>query len=108
MNDAIERALIWGDRNGLAFSPAKTVSVLFTWKHKFTMPREVKMRGETIEYSNAVRYLGVIFDSKLLFTQHLTSKIKRAKAHLLQIKGAMGKLWGMPPRLMRWAYTVIV
>jgi ribonuclease HI len=108
MNDAIERALIWGDRNGLAFSPAKTVSVLFTRKHKFTMPREVKMRGETIEYSNAVRYLGVNFDSKLLFTQHLTTKIKRAKAHLLQIKGAMGKLWGMPPRFMRWAYTGIV
>jgi signal peptidase I len=58
------------DRNGLVFSLSKTLSVLLTQKHKYLMQREVRMRGETIEYSNQVRYLQITFDSKLLFTQH--------------------------------------
>ncbi len=38
MQKAVDAALEWGRQAGLAFSPAKTVAVLFMRKRKFTPP----------------------------------------------------------------------
>ena len=66
------------------------------------------MGANPIPYSEIVKYLGVYIDSKLTWKQHLKNKIRSAKGHMLKLRNAMGKLWGFPPRMCRWAYTGIV
>ena len=108
MQKAIDRALEWGDRSGLTFSPPKTVAVLFTRKRKMQTPPLLKMGGVEIPYSDTVKYLGITLDKKLTWKAHITNKVRNAKIHLHSVKNAMGKLWGTPPKWMRWAYTGIV
>jgi len=108
MQDAVTKALDWGDQNGLTFSAAKTVAVLFTRKLKYKNPPNIHIRGQNIPYSPTVKYLGVTLDTKLSWTQHITQKVNAAKGHLIKVRGAMGKLWGLPPNLHRWLYTGIV
>jgi len=108
MQAAIDKALAWGSENNLKFSAPKTVAVLFTRIWKFTQPPCLKMGGEEIEYSDSARYLGVTLDSKLSWKKHLKAKAKDAKRKILIMSNAMGKLWGAPPIMTRWAYTGII
>ena len=108
MQMAVEKALSWGRAKGLTFSSSKTVAVLFTNKRKFLPPPKIRMEGAEIPYSDSVQYLGVRIDKGLTWKEHLRHKTKVVKAHVIKLKNAMGKLWGLPPKLMRWAYTGIV
>jgi len=108
MQTAIDKALQWGQAHGLEFSPQKTVAVLFTRKTKYNLPPEIKVSGISVPYSSTVKYLGITLDSKLLWTMHIKLKMRKCKLHLLMLKNAMGKLWGAPPHVTRWAYTGIV
>jgi len=108
MQTAVNKALAWGAAKGLEFSPSKTVAVIFTRKRKFTPPRAIEIGGIQIPYTNTVKYLGVTLDSKLSWSPHITQKIRSAKAATLKVSNAMGKIWGMPPHHMKWAYTGII
>jgi ribonuclease HI len=108
MQSALDKAQKWGQENGLTFSAAKTVCVLFTRKHKPDVPRNLKMNGENLTFSQQVKYLGITLDAKLSMKPHVETKIKAAKAHALKIKSAMGQLWGINPYLMKWAFTGII
>jgi len=107
MQEAIDKCVNWGNIHGLTFSSSKTVSVLFNRKHKPEEIPALKLRGENIALSHVVKYLGITLDKKLHWKEHITQKIRSTKSFLLQINNAMGKLWGMPPALQRWAYTAM-
>jgi ribonuclease HI len=108
MQNAINLSLEWGQRNGLTFSASKTVCVLFNKKHKPVIPPKLTIGEQQLDYDDTVRYLGINLDSKLSMRPHAERVIKSAKAKLLMVKNAMGKLWGIPPHLMRWGFTGIV
>jgi ribonuclease HI/retron-type reverse transcriptase len=108
MQKATDLALEWGKKAGLKFSPPKTVVVLFTHKRKYNMPPPLIMEGSAIPFSNTVKYLGITLDHKLSWRPHLENKLRASKSHLLNIRNAMGKLWGLPPRMARWVFTGIV
>ncbi len=108
MQAAVDKALDWGTKSGLQFSPHKTVVVLFSRQHKVTYPDRLIMRGREIPFSDTVKYLGLTLDSKLSWKGHLKQKIRNAKGALLKIQNAMGKIWGVPPRYMLWMYESVV
>jgi ribonuclease HI len=108
MQRAVDKAVEWGNVNGLTFSEDKTVAVIFTNKYKYSYPLDIVINGRSIPYSKEVRYLGVQLDHRLTWKQHIKLKVRQAKAQILRIKNAMGKLWGAPPKMIRWAFTGIV
>ncbi|WP_233530828.1 hypothetical protein, partial [Gelidibacter salicanalis] len=61
-----------------------------------------------IKYEKSTKYLGVILDEKLSWTQHIDHKINKALALLFQVSNSIGRTWGPIPKLSRWAYTGIV
>jgi len=71
-------------------------------------PPMIKVKEHKVPYSDTVKYLGVTLDKRLEWKSHLSEKVNRAKGLLIKLRGAMGKLWGAPPYLMKWAYTGIV
>ena len=108
MQGAINQVLAWGEENGLQFSAAKTKVVLFHRKKKVDYPEPLCMGDTVLPYDRQVRYLGIILDDKLSYTQHVNDKIGAAKRLLIKSNNALGREWGPKPFILRWAYTGIV
>ncbi len=104
----LDQAAGWGRENGLKFSAAKTVAVMFTRKRKWDTNARPKMDGIEIPFSSNAKYLGVLMNSRLTWNDHVSNKIKKCKAKIMQIRAAVGIKWGPNPRLMLWAYQGIV
>ena len=64
----------WAVKNRLEFDKNKTDAVLFTNKHN--VPKiTLKFGGDIIDVKENVKYLGVILDRKLMWTDHVASRI---------------------------------
>jgi ribonuclease HI len=104
--DSITAAL---DQTGMKFSPDKTAVVIFSRKKIDTSAlTKIRLYNQPLEFQTQVKYLGVIFDNKLTFKQHIKNKFHKAKKLLFATKNAMGKFWGPSPKMTRWLYTNIV
>ena len=108
LQSAIHKVENWGRDNGLTFSQAKTIAVIFTRKYKIPKVDKLIINGGEVEYQNSAKYLGVTIDSKLNWNEHVESKIKKVKNLLFCIKGVASKTWGPSPKLMKWAYTGMI
>ena len=100
----------WGEKRGLKFNATKTVVIIFTksrLKEK-DYPNKLLVSNKQVEFSNNVKYLGVIFDSKLLWNEHFNSQIKKCKQYLFTFKKSVSKAWGPKPIYIRWVYIAIV
>ena len=108
MQQAIDKALCWGNTSGLSFSAAKTQSIIFHRKRRPPDIRQLEMNGTQIKFDDTVKYLGVTLDQRLTYGSHIKAKIKNAKGHMLRLRNAMGQLWGPSPKMTRWLYLAVV
>jgi ribonuclease HI len=97
------------NQTGMKFSPDKTQVVIFSRKKVDTTNLiKLKMYNQDINFSDTVKYLGVTFDSKLTFKQHISNAFNKAKRIMFSAKAIMGKFWGPSPILTKWLYTNVV
>ena len=96
----------WGQERGLKFNATKTVVIMFTKARLKEMeyPNRLIVSGEPVQFSNSVKYLGVIFDSKLLWTEHFTNQLKKCKQYLFTLKKSVSTAWGPKPRYIKDGY----
>ena len=69
---------VWGEERWLKFNATKTVVIIFTKCRLKTKdyPNRLLVSNKPVEFSNSVKYFGVTFDSKLLWTEHFNSSTK--------------------------------
>ena len=108
MQRAVKKSVGWGGKGGLTFSPAKTVVVLFSKKHKPDYPDPIFMNGHAIEYSKEAKYLGIWLHHKLSWTLHIKKKADKTRRALFMVKAMAGTVWGPDNKMMKWCYSGIV
>ena len=59
-------------------------------------------------YSTQVKYVGVIFDSKLAWNYYIEKVICKATLSLFICKKMINSKWGLRPKYVLWIYTAIV
>lgn len=60
----------------LELNPNKTVAKIFTLRRLCNPPRKINIEGTEIEWhENAVKYLGVLLDKRLTFSNHVAQKL---------------------------------
>jgi len=85
----------WISEYGLGVNPEKIELVLFT--RKATLPKLHQTRRTLI---NQAKYLGVILDKKLNWTDNITDRTRKAAIALFAWKKAIGKKWGFSPAIV--------
>ena len=61
----------WVDENGFRFSITKAECIHFHRKRNQVLQPSLHVNNQPIKVSNQVKFLGVIFDSKLSFLPHI-------------------------------------
>jgi len=67
-----------------------------------------KLHQTRLTLSKQARYLGVILDKKLLWTDNILDRTRKAAIALFACKKAIGRKWGFSPIIVHWLYTAIV
>ena len=83
-------------------------TILFTRKYKADKLSPITFYGKDLILSNPVKYLGVILDPKLNWQLHLDAKCNKAIVSFYQLRGSIGKTWGITPKITRWMYTAVI
>ena len=98
---------VWAAENKLTFDQRKTEAVLFTNKHKVPVVN-LFFGGEKINIQQKVRYLGIILDRKLLWTDHVSSRVTAAKQYSTRLLCAAKMTWGLKPQALRKLYKSVI
>ena len=99
MDHALKMTYRWFKTKGLVVIPQKTNIMIFTKKYEPETIEPLRLEGQEIAFTNTVKYLGVLLDPKLSWKQHVIVKRKKFCFSLWVCRRAMGKIWGINPKL---------
>jgi hypothetical protein len=72
----------WCGEVGLSVNPAKTGLVAFTRRRKLVGFFEPPFFGKILQRSGSIKYLGIILDSRLTWSEHVEVKVRKAQNSL--------------------------
>lgn len=98
----------WANECGLGINPQKTELVLFTRRYRIPIFDPPILRGTRLVFNEQAKFLGVILDRKLSWKPNIAERVKKATIALYSCKTAIGKTWGINPRIMYWLFTSVI
>ena len=93
----------WFKKWGFKVSLLKTNGVLFTKSVKL-QPPVIMLNEVALTFNANHRFLGVIFDSKLLWHDHIENIVKRCKSKLNILRCLSGTKWGSSSKTLLLVY----
>ena len=79
IQEALNTIIKWTETWGLTLSKEKTVAIIFTSKHMITHPRRLKLGTHPIQYMNTIKYLGMQFDTRLTWANHINKIVAKCQ-----------------------------
>lgn len=107
VNIALETVAAWGKSHKMRFAAQKTQVILVTRRLKYDLPR-LKLNEQLLEYTDAIKFLGVTIDKSLTFKPHLENVTKKAVNIYKMVSRAVRTQWGLNPEITRLIYTATV
>lgn len=104
----INSILEWTVKNGFTVSPTKTVAMHFCKKKGCDYDPELFLGSSRIEFVKEYKFLGIIWDTKLSFRQHIDYLRKKCFKALNIIKVLAHKDWGSDTKTLLMLYQSLV
>jgi hypothetical protein len=108
MQDVLNCVENWCREIGLSVNANKTTIVLFKNNMKIGGFFNPRLFGTELRMTDQVKYLRVILDKKLDWKTHLENRMRKACFVYWQSRRAVGKSYGLSPKVMAWLYTSVV
>lgn len=89
-------------------NPEKAAVLIFSNRNKISPPKSFKIFHKQIKIVDQFKYLGVIFDKKLLWKEQLKYIIEKGNKALWASRRVVAKMWGLTPKNMMWVYKQII
>lgn len=107
MNESLTYVKEWFDKWRLKLNAPKSQVIRFSNKRK-APPRPVILGPDILEYHKHVKYLGVIYDERLLFKHHFNAVLGRAERRLTALKSLCKRRFGIPPDIAVSVYKAYI
>jgi len=107
MQDSLDKLKAWCDVNGFKISMDKTVAVLFTCRRDAINAR-LKIGDNCVAVENKAKFLGLIFDSKLTWNQHVSYIVDKCKKRLNLLRAVSGNKWGASKKTLLLIYRSLI
>ena len=87
--DILQKAVLeleeWAFENGIGINPAKCQAIIFTWKKNYK-PHLIKIGNTHLQWSTEAKYLGINFNNKLSWLNHVTQLREKMQRRYNAIK----------------------
>lgn len=93
----------WSLEWGFKFSISKTCYQIFT-KKKSKENKQLKLYGVSLEKVSKFKYLGMWFDNKLTWKDHIDYIFKKCSKVLNLMRGVAGQDWGADKQSLKGIY----
>lgn len=97
----------WANNNGFKFSKNKSELIMFEKQHT-DKQIQVKLDGTSIKRSTSVRILGLIFDEKMNWKQHLKVLKGECLKRMNIIKSISSTNWGADKTIIKNTYNAFI
>lgn len=105
INTTLQSILLWGKEIKLEFGPDKTQVIGFTNK---SLKCKIFIHGQTVNFVNHIKYLGIIIDRKMTFIKHCEFIIDKAKALFYKLNMFIRPTWGVHPGNVKTIYLQVI
>ena len=97
----------WCDSNGFKTSMDKTVAVLFTHRRE-SIDSSLKLNGAYVKTDRKVKFLVLIFDSKLTWNDHVEHIVDKCKKRQNIMRAVSGNTWGANKKVLLVIYIGLI
>lgn len=106
-NRALRKMKEWADRFKMTFNPQKVEVMPITFGGRFKEGGKpiLRLGGESLKNVTEMKYLGVIWDEKLSFTQHFKRTKSKIELITSQLLATAKNLYRFDRRLLKTIYT---
>lgn len=94
--------------NGLSISYPKSEAVIFTRKRRPNISPNITVNEYSIPLNNKVRFLGLILEQKLNWSNHIELVTTKISKYINILKSVCNKHWGMDPQTALTFYRATV
>ena len=96
----------WCDLWGFKISLDKTVAVIFS--HRKFHNINLSLNNQPIKVDNKAKFLGLIFDSRLSWKDHITYLEEKCKKRLQLMRAVAGNSWGANKKVLLTIYRSLI
>ena len=93
VNECLRRIDNWMKKNKLEISPTKSETVLLKHPRKFSNVT-FKIQNQTITTKNCIKYLGILIDNRLKFSEHIKYSTRKAEVCASKITKLLPNIGG--------------
>lgn len=104
IQEAIQKVEHWAEEWGVEINTDKTVSTLFTLSTKENQ-YSLTLKNKTLPQDDTPKYLGIKFDKKLTWANHINETSKIATQKLSLMKKLAGTTWGADLNTLKQLYV---
>lgn len=106
MQDGINQVEKWGTKWGFKFSVEKTKVMFFT--RKKVKEWYLKLYGNKLERVESFRFLGVYFDVRLTWREHIRYVVDKCKKVINVMRCLAGLGWGADVASLKYIYIALI
>ena len=103
MQMALERIAAWAENWCMTINREKSTATLFSLSTK-AKPGKLTLGNTTLKYEDQQTYLGVTFDKRLTWKQHITQAEGKARRKLNIMRKLAGTTWGATDKILKSVY----
>src|SRR5436190_5870140 len=103
----INRLENWSTKTGFSFSAGKTQCIVFSRQRNVREPI-LTMEGRRLAPQTSIKFLGVIFDSRLTWVPHLKYLKAKCLKRLNMLRALSGTKWGADRSCMLRFYKAVI
>jgi len=106
VQDNLNKLALWCDNWGFKISLDKTVAVVFS--HRRDTNIAFSINNQSVKIDNKAKFLGLIFDSKLNWNDHISYLEQKCKKRLHLMRAVAGNSWGANKKALLTIYRSLI
>ena len=109
MQQEMEKILQWANKWKMKINEGKTKTLLISTKaSEYSWDPEFTLNGKKVAAIKEYKFLGILVDNKLLFSEHVSETVRKCRKRVNIIRYLGTKNWGQSLESMRTTYITYI